>query len=74
MKRIIAAALLASLSVPAFAQTQGASSGTQQVAGPASAASGASAARAEENPTGSDEFTLATGPWARDWSFIAPAQ
>lgn len=78
MKRIATAVLLASLAVPAFAVEIGApyeetniERQLPEVRNPVidqSAAAGASAAQVGSN------FTEATGPWANDWNFIAPAQ
>ena len=77
MKRIIAAALLASLTVPAFAQTQSVNPVVQQrtqVAGPASAGASAASVPAGSAAAAAGAFASseATGPWANDWNFIAP--
>jgi len=78
MKRIATAVLLASLAVPALAieirapyEQLNIDRQLPNVKEPVidqSAAAGASAERA----TGI-HFTQATGPWANDWNFIAPA-
>ncbi|HEY7240577.1 MAG TPA: hypothetical protein VH600_15490 [Burkholderiales bacterium] len=84
MKRIATAVLLASLAVPALAFEIGAPYSQlnvdrqlPDVKDPVvnqSASVGASAAKDFTGyKPGTPYFTLATGPWANDWNFIAPA-
>ena len=84
MKRIATAVLLVSLATPALAIEIGAPYSQlnidrqlPDVKDPATNQSAAAGASAAQHFTGyqpgTPYFTLATGPWANDWNFIAPA-